>query len=229
MLTVYKKPVWQILMPEKLYCFPCLILRRTIRNMQSRFDPLIDSFINDNLGIHPSFLGEELANGLRENIFRLQEEDKMVAAGVGHGNNKLNDKKVRGDKIYWMDRSHDNVYEQEFLDLVEDFVEYLNSTCYTGINGYEFHYTVYEEGSFYTRHRDQFKANSHRKYSLINYLNENWQESDGGILQVYQGDNIQKIIPHSRTTVFFKSDEVEHEVTLAHRPRMSVTGWLKRI
>jgi SM-20-related protein len=197
--------------------------------MQSRFDPLIDSFIDHHLGIHPSFLSEELASGLRQNIMQLLEEDKMVPAGVGHGNNKLNDKKVRGDKICWMDRSHDNVYEQAFLDLVEDFIDYLNRTCYTGINGYEFHYTVYEEGSFYTRHRDQFKTNSHRKYSLINYLNENWQETDGGILQVYEEETIKKIIPHSGTTVFFKSDEVDHEVTLAHKPRMSITGWLKQV
>lgn len=33
---------------------------------------------------------------------------------------------------------------------------------------------------FYKRHKDQLKKNSHSKYSLITYLNDNWQEADGG-------------------------------------------------
>jgi SM-20-related protein len=48
-------------------------------------------------------------------------------------------------------------------------------------------------------------------------------------LHIYQDDHIEKILPHSRTAVFFKSDELEHEVTVTHRPRLSVTGWLKRV
>jgi SM-20-related protein len=36
-------------------------------------------------------------------------------------------------------------------------------------------------------------------------------------------------MPHAQTSVFFKSDELEHEVAMAHRSRMSITGWLKRI
>jgi SM-20-related protein len=64
---------------------------------------------------------------------------------------------------------------------------------------------------------------------LISYLNENWEEQDGGQLWVYQDEEIQKILPHSGTSVFFKSDDMEHEVTMATRSRMSVTGWLKRV
>jgi SM-20-related protein len=64
---------------------------------------------------------------------------------------------------------------------------------------------------------------------MISYLNKNWEENDGGQLLVYQDDQVQKILPQSQTTVFFKSNEMEHEVTLANRSRMSVTGWLKQI
>ena len=136
---------------------------------------------------------------------------------------------MRSDKIYWMDKKHPNIFEQEFLEQVENFIDHLNSTCYTGINGYEFHYAVYEEGSFYRRHKDQFKNNNDRKYSLINYLNENWLEEDGGQLLVYQNEAVRKILPQSQTAVFFKSDEIEHEVVKASRSRMSITGWLKQV
>ncbi len=196
--------------------------------MNNKFDLLIDSYLDNKVGIDSGFLNEALSNGLQQNILQLQKEELMTVAGIGNDVLKDPQQKMRGDKIYWMDKSHNNIYEQEFLQLVEDLIGHLNSTCYTGINGYEFHYAVYEEGSFYRRHKDQFKNDSDRKYSLINYLNKDWLEEDGGQLLVYQDEAVQTIIPRSRTAVFFKSDEMEHEVTKANRERMSITGWLKR-
>jgi SM-20-related protein len=197
--------------------------------MINNFDLLIDSYLDDNIGIDSSFLSPQLCKGLLQNILQLQKDDLMVTAGIGNDNVKDNNQKMRGDKIYWMDKGHDNIYEQEFLQQVEGFIDHLNRTCYTGINSYEFHYAVYEEGSFYKRHKDQFKNDSDRKFSLINYLNNDWREEDGGQLVVYQNDTVQKILPQSQTAVFFKSDEMEHEVTMSHRSRMSITGWLKRV
>jgi len=196
--------------------------------MELQFDLLINSYLDNNIGIAPLFLNSALANGLQQNIVQLQKDEMMMPAGIGNEEVKDAKQKMRADKIYWLDKSHDNVFEQEFLLQVEDFIEHLNRTCYTGINGYEFHYAVYEEGSFYKRHKDQFKNDSDRKYSLINYLNEDWLEEDGGQLLVYQNETMQSISPHSQTAVFFKSDEMEHEVTKANRSRMSITGWLKR-
>ena len=196
--------------------------------MTNPFDLLIDSYLENNIGIDAAFMSDSLAKGLQENIIQLQQDNLMTAAGIGNLEIKDTNQKMRSDQIYWMDKSHDNIYEQEFLQLAEDFIDRLNSTCYTGINGYEFHYAVYAEGSFYKRHRDQFKNDSDRKYSLINYLNDNWQEEDGGQLLVYQEEAVQKILPQSKTAVFFKSDQMEHEVTVANRQRMSITGWLKR-
>ena len=195
--------------------------------MNEQFDVLIDSYLADNIGIAPTFLTEKLATGLQQNIIQLQQNELMTAAGIGNEEVKDANQKMRGDKIYWMDKKHDNIFENEFLQHVENFIDHLNRTCYTGINAYEFHYAVYEEGSFYKRHKDQFKNNSNRKYSLISYLNKDWLDDDGGQLQVYQHDLMQKIQPHSQTAVLFKSDETEHEVIIANRSRMSITGWLK--
>ena len=197
--------------------------------MKTQFDILIDSYLENKVGIDSSFLGLDLSNGLEQNIRDLQHDDSMIPAGIGNNTLKDHEQKLRGDKIYWMDKSHDNKFEQEFLHLVENFIEHLNRTCYTGINAYEFHYAVYEEGSFYKRHLDQFKSNNNRKFSLINYLNKNWLEVDGGQLNIFHPDEIQRILPEAQTAVFFKSDEIEHEVTLANKDRMSITGWLKQV
>ncbi len=197
--------------------------------MNNRFDLLIDSYLDNRVGIDTGFLNKRLSNGLQQNILQLQCDGLMMAAGIGNGEVKDTRQKIRGDKIYWMNKDHENIYEREFLLLVEEFIHHLNQTCYTGINGYEFHYAIYEEGSFYKRHTDQFKNDHNRKYSLINYLNENWLEEDGGELYVYQQGAIQKVLPCSQTAVFFKSSEMEHEVMKANRQRMSISGWLKRV
>ncbi|MFM9910647.1 MAG: 2OG-Fe(II) oxygenase [Chitinophagaceae bacterium] len=197
--------------------------------MYNQFDILIDSYLDGNVGIDAGFLSESLSKGLQENIKQLQKDQLMSAAGIGNEEVKDASQKTRGDKIYWMDKQSDNIFEKEFLKLVEDFIEHLNQTCYTGINAYEFHYAIYEEGSFYNRHRDQFKNNNNRKYSLINYLNEDWLEEDGGQLKVYQEKGTQCFLPHAQTAIFFKSDELEHEVTKANRERMSISGWLKSV
>lgn len=197
--------------------------------MNKHFDLLIDSYLDNNIGIDTGFLNQALSDGLQQNILQLQKAEMMTIAGIGNDQLKDQHQQMRGDKIYWMDKSHDNNFEQEFLQLAEDFIGHLNRTCYTSINSYEFHYAVYEEGSFYKRHTDQFKNDSNRKYSLISYLNENWLEEDGGQLLVYQNESVQKISPRSRTSVFFKSDEMEHEVIQANRSRMSISGWLKQL
>ena len=140
--------------------------------MYNPFDLLIDNYLEHKVGIDSHFISRKLCNGLQQTIFQLQEDGLMTGAGIGNDETKDKHQQMRGDKIYWMDKSHENPYEQEFLHLAEDFIERLNSTCYTGVNAYEFHYAVYEEGSFYKRHRDQFQNDSNRKFSLINYLNK---------------------------------------------------------
>ena len=197
--------------------------------MYNQFDLLIDSYLDSKVGFDAGFLSATLSDGLQRHIAELHENDLMSFAGIGNEVLKNPDQQIRGDRIYWLDKSHDNIFEQQFLHLVEDFIKYLNRTCYAGINGYEFHYAVYESGSYYKRHKDQFQNDSNRKYSLINYLNKDWLDTDGGSLLVYQQQGTQSISPQAQTAVFFKSDEMEHEVTTANRSRMSITGWLKRI
>jgi len=67
----------------------------------------------------------------------------LVAAGTGHNKSLLHNLETRGDKIYWLDRAHNTNHENDFFDLVEDFIEFLNRTCYAGITSYEFHYSLY--------------------------------------------------------------------------------------
>lgn len=195
--------------------------------MEKIFNTLIDSFIDNKVGITENFLSEGLAAHLKENLKALYNGKLLQSAGTGNDTLVVHNKLVRSDMIYWLDRKHNNAYENDFFDLMDKFVSYLNSTCYTGITGYEFHYALYEKGSFYKKHIDQFGNNNSRQYSMIMYLNADWVENDGGELCIHHQDSIQNITPVNGKSVFFKSSELEHEVMLTNKPRMSITGWLK--
>ncbi len=192
-----------------------------------QFDTLIDSYLSNKAGIDKNFLSEKLAKGLQQNIHQLHAANKMTQAGIGNASVKDSNQKMRGDKISWLDKTNNNAFEQEFLELAESFIAHLNSSCYTGICNYEFHYAIYEAGSYYKKHIDQFQSDNKRKFSFINYLNDDWMETDGGQLHLYHDGGVQKIQPQSKTAVFFKSNEMEHEVVLCKRSRMSISGWLK--
>ncbi|HUZ59101.1 MAG TPA: 2OG-Fe(II) oxygenase [Hanamia sp.] len=99
--------------------------------------------------------------------------------------------------------------------------------CYTGINSYEFHYTLYVRGAFYKKHIDRFQNNDSRKFSMIMYLNIDWIPEDGGELSIHHEAGLQNISPMNGKVLFFKSNELEHEVLMTHKNRMSITGWLK--
>lgn len=195
--------------------------------MEKTFTVFIDSFIANKVGIVNDFLSTELAYHLKQNLKDLYQRQSMQAAGMGNDALISHNKRVRSDVIYWLDRKHNNLYENHFFDLIDRFVLFLNATCYTGITGYEFHYTLYEKGSFYKKHIDQFKNNGNRAYSMVMYLNEDWEQVDGGELCIHHEDRMQYISPTNGKSVFFKSSELAHEVLLTNEPRMSITGWLK--
>jgi Rps23 Pro-64 3,4-dihydroxylase Tpa1-like proline 4-hydroxylase len=194
--------------------------------LQENFETLISSYIDNNIGICNQFLSENLASRLAIHLLALNEMELLILAGVGNLEKTTYNNKVRSDSIYWLDRKNNNIDEIEFLDLMEGFINYLNRTCYAGITGYEFHYSIYEIGSFYIKHLDQFQNKSSRKYSMISYLNKDWKIEDGGQLLIHKIDNNQKISPNEGKTVFFKSNEIEHEVLITNKRRISIAGWL---
>jgi SM-20-related protein len=196
--------------------------------MENSFEVLIASYIKNKVGISEYFLSDELASHLKVNLLSLNSNNQLLAAGTGNDNKLVHNAKVRSDVIYWLDKKHNNVYENAFFVQIEAFIVYLNESCYAGITGYEFHYSLYEKGSFYKKHLDQFQDNSSRQFSMISYLNSDWQIDDGGELLIHQINNNQKINPTQGKTVFFKSNELEHEVLQTNERRMSITGWLKR-
>jgi SM-20-related protein len=196
--------------------------------MEADFENLIAGFIAHSVGIVDHFLPVGLCEDLAANIMSLQQAALLLPAGLGNDTLAVQNQNIRKDKIHWLDKKHNDPFENAFLLKMDDFVTYLNATCYTNIQSYEFHYSLYEQGDFYRKHVDQFKENASRQYSLISYLNPAWQTQDGGELLIYPPEGHQKITPTQGKTVFFKSSSLEHEVLVTQERRLSIAGWLKK-
>jgi SM-20-related protein len=195
--------------------------------MEEKYEPLIQGILDHNFSTAAHFFDEKLVKGLRGNLLHKHNEGAMHPAGIGKQFSFQKNLKVRGDLICWLDEHSDDAWECQFLQAIDDFVQYLNRTCFAGIKSYEFHYAFYETGSFYRRHLDQFQQDKGRQFSVVSYLNEDWKPGDGGELVLYLPDGVQTVFPEGGRVVFFKSDEIEHEVKPALRDRLSIAGWLK--
>jgi len=127
--------------------------------MDEGFEDLIASYIENKVGISEHFLSKELADNLKQNLLDLNQRSLLSEAGIGNSEKLSYDGAIRSDSIYWLDKKHNNVFENEFFAQIEAFIIYLNESCYAGITGYEFHYSLYEKGDFYLKHLVQFKNN----------------------------------------------------------------------
>lgn len=147
-------------------------------------------------------------------------------AGIGKSLDKQINEGIRGDYIQWIDRTSAAPAVQGYLTKLDELISFVNQNLFLSLKDYEVHMTIYPPGSYYKRHLDQFKKDDHRKLSVICYLNENWIEKEGGQLRIYLPEKEIDVLPLAGRLVCFRSDQLEHEVLPAIRPRLSITGWI---
>lgn len=196
---------------------------------EDQFENIIANILENGYGICDNFLTEaEVANLIVSYNVKF-DLGAFLPAKIGDKiAEKLSDE-IRGDQIYWLNHLEVDVAENRFFSKMASFISYLNNTCYLGIKGEEFHYTKYQSGKFYRRHRDSFLHKKNRILSVILYLNCDWKLADGGNLIIYQlKDSIETAIeinPIAGRLVCFESDKLDHEVLETFADRLSVTGW----
>lgn len=164
--------------------------------------------------------------GVRSEIEAIQLKHGFRQAGIGKSNQQLIDTAQRGDFISWIDPQLALPHTAAYLASMQDIILELNRHFYLGIQDFECHYAHYPPGSFYKKHVDRHKNGSPRRVSTVLYLNPDWQETDGGELRIYDNHgHTHSIRPQLGTLALFLS-ELEHEVIITSRDRMSITGWL---
>ncbi|MDF1878061.1 2OG-Fe(II) oxygenase [Sulfurimonas sp. SAG-AH-194-C20] len=148
-------------------------------------------------------------------------------AGISSSVHQHLDSTRRSDKTSWLDTDEGAI--GEYLEFCEGLKRYLNSSLYLGLSYYEAHFSIYEKGSFYEKHLDAFAGEKNRVITTLLYLNEEWNDCDGGELIIYDQDTniVEKIIPKANTMVIFLSDKFPHEVVKTNKKRHSIAGWFR--
>jgi len=170
------------------------------------------------------FLREELFLEIRD--FLLQRLSQFNQAGIGADSRQQLDRGIRGDFTHWLDRDRDAGLEA-FWALMEECIHHFNRYCFLSISDQEFHLAHYPSGGHYDRHLDQFENRNNRMISVVIYLNVDWQNGDGGELEIFEKDGSGFLVePLGARCVLFKSAVVPHAVHRANKSRYSLTGWL---
>ncbi|AWM13412.1 oxidoreductase [Flavobacterium sediminis] len=192
------------------------------------YEKIIEDLLNQQYSIVDDFFTEEAVTSLRNSLLDKYEEDYFKKSAIGDQFNEQVIRSIRGDFISWIEENKLSEVEQNFFSRIDHFSNYLNQTCFLGIQDREFHYALYPVGTFYKRHLDIFQNDDSRKLSVVCYLNdENWLPEYGGELVIYKEHDEVKVYPLKGRVVIFESQVLEHEVLPVMWERLSITGWLK--
>lgn len=196
------------------------------------YETVVNALAKQGWGIFPAFLERGEVRELARECRALWDAGGFRQAGVGRGEVFLINAGIRTDRVMWLDSLLATPAQRRWNERLESLRLALNRELYLGLFEFEGHFAVYPPGSFYKRHLDQFKGIGLRTITTILYLNEGWNEEDGGQLRLYMEPDGESpyidVLPEAGTVVSFLSGSFIHEVLPAKRERMSLTGWYSK-
>ncbi|TAG48797.1 MAG: 2OG-Fe(II) oxygenase [Betaproteobacteria bacterium] len=191
---------------------------------------IVDTLATTGCYVGPSLLSDGLTLRLSERLQWLESEGALQAAKVGRSSGARMNSSIRGDTTLWLDDAPQDEAEAAAVRVIDELREAVNQTLFLGAFETELHYAHYPPGAGYAQHVDRFGDDDARVVSLVFYLNQHWAQDDGGQLAIYEpaGALLQRVAPHAGTMVAFLSERFPHEVLAASKPRLSLTGWMRR-
>lgn len=192
-------------------------------------DKVTDDLLVQKFSLIENLFDDDLLNSLHDEIVDINRNDNLKTAGIGRKEDHTLAKTIRKDKIKWL---NNNTNAQNLLfENLENLRLELNRNLMLGLFDFEAHFAVYNKGDFYKKHLDSFKGEKNRLISMVIYLNKDWQEADGGILNIYQDIDDEKplvsLLPKWGNAILFLSEEMPHEVTISNKTRYSIANWFR--
>ena len=210
-----------------LFCLGYFLVTNSL--VTNKIERILGDIEHQGWSIQTDFFPTDLTVKLRETLIEQHQQGKLKQAGIGRESKLHIETSIRSDQINWFDENRLNLSQAAYLTSLNQLKDALNQQFYFGLIDFEVHFALYETNAFYKRHLDQHQNQDTRVLTTITYLNENWQDEDGGELCVYVAENKTITVkPETGTLVCFLSAEYEHEVLPAKRERASLTGWFRR-
>lgn len=180
----------------------------------------------DSLSSHGLYVWDDFLSSTQVQMIKGCIPDKLQDARIGHLGSLQDNKSIRGDLTVWLDPEMGEPIA-DYITKMEVIRQTLNREFYFGIQEFETHFSRYPIGTFYKKHNDNPRDQNRRKITTVLYLNDAWQEGDGGELVVYdKADNaVLKLAPVAGRMILFISEDFPHEVLPTNTIRESITGW----
>jgi SM-20-related protein len=179
-----------------------------------------------------NFVNREFQTKLISEMGEMASTGAFQPAGIGRGLEKRIDPRIRGDRIAWLESTPHFPAHHDFLQRLEQLRHAINQRLFLGLFESETHGTIYDPGSCYEKHMDNFRGQSLRTLTAILYLNIEWKVAHGGELRLYFEDdsdtNYIDIPPIGGRLVTFFSDLFPHEVLTTRNERLSITTWFSQ-
>jgi SM-20-related protein len=191
-----------------------------------RTDPIAE-LCAEGIAVRDRFLTTAQLHALNDCAAARRERGDFAAARIGADVSLQRRAEIRGDSICWLAEPL-FAPEGELLGMLEQLRLQWNRDALLGLFDLELHYAWYSPGAGYARHIDQPQGRLQRRVSLVLYLNERWEESDGGELRYFlDGGGYRDIEPVGGRLVAFLSHRREHAVLPTRSSRLSLTGWFR--
>lgn len=189
-------------------------------NLQDNLtDTQLDTFVNDGWMIIDNVFETKALLALQVESGFVDYRDAELTAGV-----RVSD--IRGDKIRWITENFFAGYY--YLQSINALASLFNRSLFAGIRHSEAHYACYPIGFGYQWHSDNPAGRDERVISAVFYLNDDWEPTDGGALEVVDKHGVHhEVMPVANRLIIFDSD-LRHQVQTAHRQRYSIATWMRR-
>ena len=154
-------------------------------------DRISEELANSGWCVIPDYYETALIHDLNQDLSAYRTADALSPAGIGRGGDFKIDDTVRNDKTHWLTRETEA--QTRFLDIMESLRSAMNRRLFLGLFEFEAHFALYEPGGFYQKHKDSFTGAANRILTTVTYLNENWQDEDGGYLIIHAPETEREI------------------------------------
>lgn len=194
----------------------------------SRYQLIADELAERGWSVQEQLLPEALVLALEAECRVLWQQDDLTPAAIGRGGEQVVVPRIRGDYTRWLDDCPPCAANAAYLALMDKLRAELNRSLFLGLDSFETHYALYPPGAGYQKHLDRFQDSPLRTVSVVAYLNQHWQQGDGGELRLHLDAGIRDFPPRAGTVAVFTSADILHEVLSAGKERASLAGWFRR-
>ena len=182
-------------------------------------DTQLDIFIDDGWIIIDEVFETKALLALQAESGFIDYRDAELTAGIRVSN-------IRGDRIRWITENFFAGFY--YLQSINALATLFNRSLFAGIRHSEAHYACYPVGFGYQWHSDNPAGRDERVISAVFYLNDEWEPTDGGALEIIDKHGVHhNVMPVANRLVIFDSD-LQHQVQIAHRQRYSIATWMRR-